>query len=50
MNDMYRAATILHAVINDTIDFVRISAQKFAANIAPVRVMDVLVLCQRMYR
>lgn len=49
MNDMYRAATILHAVINDTIDFVRISSQRFEANIQPVRLMDVLLLCQRMY-
>lgn len=50
MHDMFRAATILHAVINDTIDFVRITAQKFEANIAPARVSDVLVLCKRMYR
>jgi signal transduction histidine kinase len=49
MDDMYRAATILHAVINDTIDFVRIGSQRFEANIQPVRLIDVLVLCQRMY-
>ena len=47
--DIYRAANILYSVVNDTIDIVRIHAQKFVPELVSFSVMEVLRLSERIY-
>eukprot|EP00894_Picocystis_sp_ML_P000701 jgi/Pico_ML_1/51218/g2291.t2 len=47
--DIYRAANILYSVVNDTIDIVRIHAQKFVPELVTFSVLEVLRLSERIY-